>query len=150
MVASRQSGLPETTSMSLHCSRLLSIVLTACRLEQWVSVKIIIADRTNQSRELHNLRALAEHSKGGSEHIVQLLDDFLHEGPNGCHQCLVFELLGPTVSIYVNDYHEDGERLDTETLLKISTQLLQAVAFMHKAGYAHGGIVDYSLFAFYA
>ena len=136
--------------MSLHCSRLLSIVLTACRLEQWVSVKIIIADRTNQSRELHNLRALAEHSKGGSEHIVQLLDDFLHEGPNGCHQCLVFELLGPTVSIYVNDHHEDGERLDTETLLKISTQLLQAVAFMHKAGYAHGGIVDYSLFAFYA
>src|SRR5271155_733647 len=108
MVASRQSGLPETTSMSLHCSRLLSIVLTACRLEQWVSVKIIIADRTNQSRELHNLRALAEHSKGGSEHIVQLLDDFLHEGPNGCHQCLVFELLGPTVSIYVDDYHGMG------------------------------------------
>ena len=114
-----------------------------------MSVKIITADRTNQSRELHNLRALAEHSKGslGSEYIVQLLDDFLHEGPNGCHQCLVFELLGPTVNVLVGDYHEDGERLDTETLLKISTQLLQAVAFMHEAGYAHGGIVDYSLFA---
>ena len=26
--------------------------------------KIITADRTNQSRELHNLRALAEYSKG--------------------------------------------------------------------------------------
>jgi serine/threonine-protein kinase SRPK3 len=125
-------------------------VLIACRLEQWVSVKIITADRTNQSRELHSLRALAEHSKGspGSKHIVQLLDDFFHEGPNGCHQCLVFELLGPTVNIEVDDYYEDGERLDTETLLKISTQLLQAVTFMHEAGYAHGGIVDHSLFAF--
>ena len=114
-----------------------------------MSVKIVTADRTNRSRELQNLRALAEHSKGGlgSEYIVQLLDDFLHEGPNGCHQCLVFELLGPTVNIIVNDYYEEGERLDTETLLKISTQLLQAVAFMHEAGYAHGGIVDYSLFA---
>jgi serine/threonine-protein kinase SRPK3 len=57
----------------------------------------------------------------------------------------VFELLGPTVNIIVDDYHEEGERLDTETLLKISTQLLQAVAFIHEAGYAHGGIVDYSL-----
>ena len=125
-------------------------VLIAYRLEQWVSVKIITADRTNQSRELHSLRALAEHSNGnpGSKHIVQLLDDFFHEGPNGCHQCLVFELLGPTVNIEVDDYYEDGERLDTETLLKISTQLLQAVTFMHEAGYAHGGIVDHSLFAF--
>ena len=72
---------------------LLLIELIACRLEQWVSVKIITTDKTNQSRELHTLRALAEHSKGSlcSENIVQLLDDFLHEGPSGCHQCLVFE-----------------------------------------------------------
>ena len=113
-----------------------------------MSVKIIIADRTNQSRELHSLRALAEYSKGnlGSKNIVQLLDDFLHKGPNGCHQCLVFELLGPTVDIIVNDCHKEGERLDTETLLKISTQLLQAVAFIHEAGYAHGGIVSRSNF----
>jgi len=86
-----------------------------------VSIKIITADRTNQSRELHNLRALAEHTKESLcvEYIVQLLDDFLHQGSNGCHQCLVFELLGPTINIIVNDYHEEGERLDTETVLKI-------------------------------
>lgn len=115
-------------------------MLTGDSLEQWVSVKITIAQRITRSRELHSLRALAEHAKGdlGAENIVQLLDDFLHEGPNGCHQCLVFELLGPTVEI-VEYYHED---LDSEDILKISTQLLQAVAFMHKAGYAHGGILN--------
>ena len=124
----------------------ISIVLTAGSLEQWVSVKITTAERTMRSRELHCLRALVEHAKGdlGAENIVQLLDDFLHEGPNGCHQCLVFELLGPTVNMIVEDYNE-GERLDSDALLKISTQLLQSVAFMHKAGYAHGGILDSGL-----
>ncbi|OAL37267.1 hypothetical protein AYO20_03443 [Fonsecaea nubica] len=98
------------------------------------------ADRIDKSKELYNLRAPAEHAKEdpGSEYIVQLLDDFLHEGPNRRHQCLVFELLGPPLSIIVEGYHSGGERLDTETILKASTQLLQAVAFMHKAGYAHG------------
>lgn len=121
-------------------------VLTACRLEQWVSVKIMTADMTNKSRELHNLQTLAEHSKGspGAERIVQLLDNFLLDGPNGCHQCLVFELLGPTVYKIVTDYAEDGDRLDVESIIKISTQLLQGVAFMHGAGYAHGGTVKYS------
>ncbi len=116
----------------------------ACRLDRWVSIKIITADRTDKSRELHNLRALAERMRGSlcSEYIIQLLDDFLHEGPNGCHQCLVFELLGPTVDIIVNDCREEGERFDTETVTKISRQLLHAVAFMHAAGYAHGGKVD--------
>ena len=124
--------------------RQIQFMLTASRLEQWVSVKIITADRTTLSRELYNLRALAEHAKGnlGPKHIVQLLDDFLLKGPNGYHQCLVFEMLGPTVNIIVNDYHEEGERLDTEIILRISRQLLQAVAFMHAAGYAHGGRVD--------
>lgn len=125
-------------------------VLTAYRLDQWVSVKIITAERTNQSHELQNLRALAERSKGSlaSQYIVDLLDDFLHEGPNGCHQCLVFELLGPTINIEIEDLHEIEERLDPENLLRISTQLLQALAFMHKAGFTHGGIVNFSHFAF--
>ena len=115
-----------------------------------MSVKITTAERTTRSRELHSLRALAEHAKGdlGAENIVQLLDDFLHEGSNGCHQCLVFELLGPTVNMIVEDYREEGERLDSEALLKIPTQLLQAVAFMHKAGYAHGGILNSGLCVF--
>lgn len=130
--------------MSRFSSPSIPVRLTAGRLEQWVAVKILIADATKESRELDTLRALSEHSKAdlGSEHIVQLRDNFLHEGPNGCHQCLVLELLGPTVEHYVNRYYEEGERLDTDEILDLSTQLLQAVAFMHEAGYAHGGIVS--------
>ncbi|KAI9676538.1 MAG: hypothetical protein M1817_000697 [Caeruleum heppii] len=116
-------------------------------LEQWVSVKIVMADRTYESRELHNLRELAKYSRGSLHygHIVQLLDDFIHEGPNGCHQCLVFELLGPTVHMIINDCNEVQERLDSETVLQISTQMLESVAFMHEAGYAHGDWVGWPI-----
>jgi serine/threonine-protein kinase SRPK3 len=96
------------------------------------------ADHTNNSRELGNLRYLA-----GCSQIVQLLDDFIHQGPNGTHQCLVFELLGPTIDFIIADIYgptgsvEDG--LEPKTILRLSEQLLQALALIHEAGYAHGG-----------
>ena len=42
------------------------------------------------------LQSLAGNFQGNlhSEYIVQLLDHFVHQGPNGTHQCLLFELLG--------------------------------------------------------
>lgn len=80
----------------------------------------------------------------GSKYIVRLLDEFLLEGPNGCHQCLVFDLLGPTVNTMVDDAHHFGERLETDIIIRVSIQILKAVAFMHKAGYAHGGTVAFA------
>lgn len=74
-----------------------------------------------------------------SNHVVLLLDSFIHLGPNGSHKCLVFELLGPTVDTVVADYGMLEDRLEPEVILKIAKQLLQAVASVHEAGYAHGG-----------
>jgi serine/threonine-protein kinase SRPK3 len=80
-------------------------VLINLRREQWVSIKIITAESSKQSAELRNFLSLARHRQGHlhSKYIVQLLDDFFHQGPNGTHQCLVFELLGPTVHAVVQD-----------------------------------------------
>ena len=102
------------------------------------------ADSGKEARELRNLRSLAGHSQG--KYIVQLLDEFSHHGPNGSHQCLVFELLGPSLDTVVADYGEGGDRLGPETVLKISQQLLQAIALIHDVGYAHGGMIGYSRF----
>jgi len=52
---------------------------------------------------------------------------------------LVLELLGPTTDSIVSDYHEFGDPLEPETILRMSEQLLQGVAFLHEAGYVHGG-----------
>jgi serine/threonine protein kinase len=93
------------------------------------------------SRELQNLKHLERHSQGtlSSNYIVQLLDFFSHEGPNGVHQCLVFELLGPTVDKVLSDCRENIDKLGPETILRMSTQLLRAVNFIHSAGMCHGG-----------
>jgi serine/threonine-protein kinase SRPK3 len=85
---------------------------------------------------------MAAHSQGNlySKYIVQLLDEFSHQGPNGTHQCLVFELLGPTVDAIVEEIY--GEELfEPENILRLTKQLLQAVSFIHEIGYAHGGMV---------
>ena len=48
----------------------------------------------SQSRELRNLRLVERHSGGNpSQYIVQLLDDFTHDGPNGVHPCLALILV---------------------------------------------------------
>ena len=101
-----------------------------------------MADCEKPSREINNLRTLAAHSQGrpGSEYIVSLIDDFVHHGPNGSHQCLVFELLGPSPISVIRDYHEDPDIFDPELLVKMSKQLLQGIAFIHDVGYVHGGI----------
>ncbi|CAG8901418.1 unnamed protein product [Penicillium egyptiacum] len=108
--------------------------------DQWVSLKIMTAN-ASESGELRNLRLLQNHAGGSlsSKYIVQLLDDFTHDGPNGVHQCLVFELLGPTVDMVLRDYHEGHDKLEPEDILRMSTQLLKAVRFIHSAGMCHGG-----------
>jgi serine/threonine protein kinase len=113
------------------------LLLISLRREQWVSIKITTADSSKQSPELHTFLSLAGHCQG---HLVQLLDHFLHQGPNGTHQCLVFELLGPTVDAVVREIYEWEDVLEPETILRMSEQLLQAINFIHEVGYAHGGM----------
>jgi serine/threonine-protein kinase SRPK3 len=119
------------------------ILLINLRREQWVSIKIIMAESSKQSTELRNLLSLARHRQG-HKYIVQLLDDFFHQGPNGTHHCLVFELLGPTVDAIVREIYEGEDVLEPETILRMSEQLLQAINFIHELGYAHGGMVGCS------
>lgn len=52
---------------------------------------------------------------------------------------MVLELLGPKTDQIVSDYSEYGDPLETETILRISEQLLRGVAFLHEVGYVHGG-----------
>ena len=93
------------------------------------------------SRAAHSLQHLEGHAPGdlSMNYIVQLLDSFSHHGPNGIHQCLVFELLGPSVDKVLADYDWGNDKLFPETILRMSTQLLKAVRFIHSAGMCHGG-----------
>ena len=116
-----------------------------CRRRMWVSIKIMTADATSSSRELRNYQSLVAkcgEQGPGSQTIVRLFDHFVHSGPNGTHQCLVFELLGPTLGMVVEEIasYDDSEcRFAPETGFRISGQMLKAIAFIHEAGFGHGG-----------
>jgi hypothetical protein len=118
---------------------------------QWVSLKILKALGKVESPELQNFFKLQEHSNGEGEDsdlLIQFLDGFLHEGPNGIHYCLVSELLGPTIA-WVSEAARDNEcfgkpaieslLLSSVDVLRLTIMLLRAVNFMHKAGFTHGG-----------
>lgn len=87
------------------------------------------------------MQSLQQHCEGNLsfKHIVRSLDFFLHHGPNGVHQCLVFELLGPTVNKVLMDYVKSEKRLETKAILRMSRQLLEGIDFIHSAGIGHGG-----------
>jgi serine/threonine protein kinase len=76
---------------------------------------------------------------GASEYILDVLDVFIHGGPNGSHVCIVTELLGPSVHYVLADYGHGGDKLDREIIIRVATQILQGIAAIHEAGYAHGG-----------
>ncbi|KAJ5158192.1 uncharacterized protein N7500_007843 [Penicillium coprophilum] len=109
--------------------------------DQWVSLKIKTAN-SQASNELQNLRFLGNLSQQSlsSNYIVQLLDSFTHKGPNGEHECLVLELLGPSVDTVLADYRESEEKFEPDVLLRMSSQLLKAIKFIHGAGMCHGDI----------
>ncbi|KAK9438732.1 hypothetical protein VB005_06880 [Metarhizium brunneum] len=70
--------------------------------EALVALKIEMADTAIPSPELLSLQSIHQHTE--SDHVAYLIDSFVHEGPNGSHQCTVTELLGPSVDNVVADY----------------------------------------------
>ncbi|KAI1178993.1 kinase-like protein [Nemania sp. FL0916] len=109
--------------------------------QRYVAVKICVAEADN-NREVGILQLISSSPKSshrGSEHIVQLLDDFSIDGPNGKHQCIVMELLGHSIqeltTWYLNDY-----RLPARAARSIAHQVLLGVDFLTKLNIAQGDI----------
>ncbi|KAJ6779999.1 hypothetical protein PWT90_10552 [Aphanocladium album] len=66
---------------------------------QHVAIKVLTTDSYGQENDvfeidiLKHLRGLAA-AEPGSNHILQPLDNFQQDGPNGTHACLVFAAMG--------------------------------------------------------
>lgn len=71
----------------------------------------------------------------GRHHLVPLLDHFTVVGPNGMHECLVHELLGPTVS----EVAECFRRLPPDIAKSTAYQALLGIDFLSRHKIAHGG-----------
>jgi hypothetical protein len=57
---------------------------------RFVDLKVGVADAAEGSREVDILKFLADRDAGaGSQHILNLVDNFRIDGPNGSHEVLV-------------------------------------------------------------
>lgn len=62
----------------------IKIVRSSANYSEAAMDEITLLEKVNSGTESHE----------GKKHVVQLLDHFFHEGPNGKHVCMIFEVLG--------------------------------------------------------
>ncbi|KUI62709.1 Serine/threonine-protein kinase SKY1 [Cytospora mali] len=116
--------------------------------DKWVSLKIKQSRHSKatlyQDQEIQALLALEGHygetSQDKPRCFARLLDAFQHSGPNGKHNCLVTELVGPSISKVICTCSAFGETLRPDTVLRAARRLLQGIDFAHHAGVVHGDV----------
>ncbi len=103
---------------------------------RYVSLKILSAETPLDCKELQILEAITATpvAHKGREFIVQLLDHFIINGPNGKHWCLVTKVAGDRLARKPGLPYNSLEWPRT-----ISLQVAEALGFLHTLGLAHGG-----------
>jgi serine/threonine-protein kinase SRPK3 len=81
--------------------------------------------------EIKLLRNINGYNKVGNKYIIQILDRFTIEGPNGDHRCLILELMWKdSFHLLKNIYHQEG--LPIPMLKTITYQMLEALSVIHE------------------
>ncbi|ERT03330.1 CMGC/SRPK protein kinase [Sporothrix schenckii ATCC 58251] len=118
----------------------------------WVAIKIksarASADGPGQDSEIVALQTLETYycsiektqTQSQARSFIRVFDTFQHTGPNGVHNCIVTEVLGPTLADLLDEYRPDENTLPPDVVLRVSRQLLQGLDFTHHAGIAHGDV----------
>ncbi|EAW11290.1 serine/threonine-protein kinase [Aspergillus clavatus NRRL 1] len=112
----------------------------------YVALKILVSEISGLTTELRILRHITEAAPAeAARHVTQLLGEFEHRGPNGVHRCLVFEPMGPSVNTMVEELPQFKPRrrgmkirYPLRMAKSVLKQSLQALAFLHENGIAHG------------
>ncbi|KAF5008976.1 hypothetical protein FDECE_4772 [Fusarium decemcellulare] len=99
-----------------------------------VALKFLTADSYGHQQDTFEIDILKKiKAKGevttGSQHLLGLLDNFEHVGPNGKHVCLAFKAMGPDMSNFRRLF--PSARIPVPLMKSISRQLLLALSFLH-------------------
>ncbi|KAF2012463.1 putative serine protein kinase [Aaosphaeria arxii CBS 175.79] len=116
---------------------------------RYVALKIMIAKAPGTNTELCILDHLSKQAPGDirAQHVTAPLDIFQHQGINGKHQCLVFELMGGTAASVVEELPENKpkkygkrQRYPKWMAKRILLHGLRGLAFLHQNGVVHGDV----------
>ena len=89
-------------------------------------------------RHLKQRQLNADGGSDGQEFLMEFFNDFKVKGPNGTHQCIVTEVLGPSIGADVDEIY-DEEWYPIEIAKMLVTQVIRGVAYLHSCGVVHGG-----------
>ncbi|KAH6912418.1 kinase-like domain-containing protein [Coprinopsis sp. MPI-PUGE-AT-0042] len=105
------------------------------------SLKILTADASECSSgtELDVFRRSAAGSGEGKRFVLQLLDSFVHQGPNGEHLCVVTEVSGPNLATFLWALAPE-EELTPELARAFVLHLAKGVEYLHSCGIIHGDL----------
>ena len=106
------------------------------RANRHVALKILTADSYGREKDIYELSILrhiktADPRHLGYKHVVRLLDDFRHPGPNGSHVCLVFEVMGENLVRLARRYRD--QKLPVELVKQIARQLMLGLDYLHRS-----------------
>lgn len=106
---------------------------------RFVAVKVLTAEASERA-SVASLLHMGE-KKSGRSFVVEVLDSFETTGPNGVHQCVVTELLGPTLEAVVEAIARQGltPKLGAQSRKRLILECLTGVAELHSRGVVHGG-----------
>ncbi|OBA24303.1 kinase-like protein [Metschnikowia bicuspidata var. bicuspidata NRRL YB-4993] len=100
-----------------------------------VAMKIVRSAKHYTDTAIDEIKLLdkvttAELRHPGHQHVIQLLDTFTHQGPNGVHVCMVFEVLGENLLGLIRRYKHRG--IPVVFVKQIAKQLLACLDFLHR------------------
>ncbi len=106
--------------------------------KKWVALKIVVAEHSESTGEKSVLShsALSNLAASGAQFVAEHHRQFILDGPNGRHLCLVLPVLGPSMSEL--SYHFNC-RLTPQFARTVAYQATRAVADLHSQGLCHGG-----------
>jgi serine/threonine-protein kinase SRPK3 len=99
-----------------------------------VALKVVKSDGHYTETALDEIQLLqrvttSSESHPGRSHVVGLVDDFRHNGPNGSHVCMVFEVLGENLLGLIKRYQHRG--VPTHIVRQIAKQILLGLDYLH-------------------
>ena len=111
--------------------RILTAILSSNR---HVALKVVKSDGHYTETALDEIQLLqrvvsSSQSHSGRCHVVGLVDNFRHSGPNGSHVCMVFEVLGENLLGLIKRYQHRG--VPQHIVKQIAKQVLLGLDYLH-------------------
>lgn len=121
-----------STSLSIHFIE--DRLADATRTNRHVALKVVKSDGHYTETALDEIQLLqrvvnSSEKHAGRCHVVGLVDNFKHSGPNGSHVCMVFEVLGENLLGLIKRYQHRG--VPQHIVKQIAKQVLLGLDYLH-------------------